>query len=134
MARSSKGSDNLIGLLVILFGGIYAAIIVTTKFMYENREKMFWVIVLLILCVFIFLLFRRMIIRQRKKLLDEILVELNLKEEITSLREYDDQVVVKSRQSLDNYSAVKYFKEKDIFNIVRKLSVEKIFLRALTVS
>lgn len=60
--------------------------------------------------------------KQRKELLGEILQELHLENIDSQLKKYDDRVIVKSRQTLNNYSDLKYFKDNDIFESVRKKS------------
>ncbi|MBQ7432709.1 MAG: hypothetical protein IJV50_04505 [Lachnospiraceae bacterium] len=65
---------------------------------------------------------QREINKQREELLQEILGVLHLENIDSQLREFDDRVVVKSRQALNNYSDLKYFKEKDNFENVRLIS------------
>ena len=61
----------------------------------------------------------------RKKLIREILKELSLErieEEVLNPKEYDERVVVKSRQALYNYTDVKFFKDNDSFDRVRVIT------------
>ena len=64
---------------------------------------------------------KRKIENQRRELLNEILKKLDMEDTGACLKEYDDVVVVKSRQALDNYTDLKYFKENDIEKIKEKV-------------
>ena len=67
---------------------------------------------------------------QRRKLLQEILENLAMEDIDLKLREYDDSLIVKSRQALNNYSDLKYFKEKNNFDRVRYISESKKAIRS----
>lgn len=58
--------------------------------------------------------------KQQRELLNEILDYLGLKSIDSLLVTYDDSVIVKSRQALVNYDDLKYLKERDCFDSVKK--------------
>lgn len=62
---------------------------------------------------------------QRDELMNEIMEVLHLDNIEVVLKEYDDEVTVKSRQTLDNYDDIKYLKETDSFENVKKIAEER---------
>lgn len=93
---------------------------------------MIWIAVIVFLVVAISLLVKCIIDDQRKKLLNEILGELHIDISSFKLNVYDTKVTVKSRQTLDNYSDIKYIKDNNALEIVnnvlniRKSNIDRI--------
>lgn len=94
------------------------------QFISNNGEILImgWFIIGIITITVVVLVTVGIINKQRRELLHEILCELQLETIDLQLKEYDDQVIVKSRQTLENYSDIKYLKENDAFEKVRKKS------------
>lgn len=82
-------------------------------------------LVIIIAVIIVIVVISSGIEKQRKELLEEILQSLNLQNIDSVLREYDDRVVVKSRQTLINYTDLKYLKERDNFDLVKRMSDER---------
>ena len=68
---------------------------------------------------------QRVISEQRRKLFKEILGELHLKNLNMLIREYDDQIIVKSAQDLKYYSDLVYIGESNALENIRTALVEK---------
>lgn len=66
---------------------------------------------LIIIGIILWLIAEAVINKQRKELLNDILQYLNLNDIDIYVKGYDAQVTVKSRQALDNYTDLKYYKE-----------------------
>ncbi len=115
--RSSKGIGAL-GLLIV--GLIGTAVKAITEFVSENMELFLILGIFIIVFIAGILITKIIIHRQRNELLTEILRELHLENIDDQLTEYDDQIIVKSRQTLDNYSDLKYFKDTGNFQSVQK--------------
>ena len=80
-------------------------------------------IILLIAAVVILVIIRikRRNEKQRKELYNEVLDYLHLSSYSNILKEYDDTVIVKSRQTLNNYDGIKYLKERNCFDRVKEV-------------
>ena len=76
---------------------------------------------LIVIVIIVSIIIGSYISKERQKLLDEILEYLELADIKYILSYYDDSVVVKSRQSLNNYDDIKYLKENDCFNKVKSV-------------
>lgn len=68
---------------------------------------------------------QRVISEQRRKMFKEILGELHLKNLNMLIREYDDQIIVKSAQDLKYYSDLVYIGESNALENIRTALVEK---------
>ena len=93
-----------------------------TEFVSNNTESLIMFGIAIVVFVVILLVTKSIVNNQRRELLSEILSELHLEKIDTQLKEYDDSIIVKSRQALNNYSDLKYFKDNDVFESVRKKS------------
>ena len=62
---------------------------------------------------------------QQNNLLNEVLRELHLENIKSLLREYDDRIMVKSAQSLYNYSEYQYLRETNKFETIKKKLEER---------
>lgn len=78
--------------------------------------------IVIIVVIIILLIVKSIINEQRQKLLKEILMTLKLENIDTLLKKYDDHVIVKSRQTLNNYSDLKYLKGNNVFDRVKQIS------------
>lgn len=83
-------------------------------------------LLLFVLCILIGTL---VIKKQREELLDEILGKLFLENIDSIVKEIDDTVTVKSLQALNNYTDIKYFKDNDNFESVKRKVVAKDVVR-----
>ncbi len=79
----------------------------------------------LIVIVLVVNMINKRIDKQRKELYDEVLKYLRLPNIGSILRNYDDCVIVKSRQALDNYDDLKYLKEHDCFDKVKQFAITR---------
>lgn len=79
-------------------------------------------IILIIVAIAIFAIDKN-IKKQREELYNEVLYHLRLSNVDSLLREYDDKVIVKSRQTLNNYDDIKYLRENDCFDNVMKVAM-----------
>ena len=68
-------------------------------------------LILILIAVIAYFIINKKIKKQREVLIDEILDYLNLGDIDSLLKKYDDQVTVKSKQTLENYDNIKYLKE-----------------------
>lgn len=80
------------------------------------------VLLVIIAIIIVTVIMKNRIKRQRRELLQEILSFLHLGNINTLVREYDDRVVVKSHQTLNNYTDLKYLKDKDCFDTVKRVA------------
>lgn len=70
-----------------------------------------------------------LLLGHRKKLLKNVLNSLNLNLENIKLSNYDDQIIVKSHQALDNYNDIKYFKERNNLDYVKNVLINRIQIK-----
>lgn len=67
------------------------------------------------------MIINKIIEKQREALIDEILEHLNLSNIDDMLKRFDDQVIVKSKQTLQNYDEVKYLKEHNNLDDIKHI-------------
>lgn len=72
------------------------------------------IFILLIVVTIVWLIANAVVNNQREKLLNDILLYLNMKDINSYVKEYDVKVIVKSRQALNNYTDIKYYKENGL--------------------
>lgn len=119
--RRRKNSFNgMITFAFLLLGFIVTVIRAVTKIIFDNGELIIMLVFVVGIVIIIAVVVNSIIEKQRRELLSEILSSLQLEMIGSQLHEYDDRVIVKSRQALNNYSDVKYFKDNDIFESVRE--------------
>lgn len=119
--RSSKKEAEGLGILVLLIlGAIVGAVKVVIDFVSKNSALFITVGIIALLVFLIVLAIKTKISKQRSNLLNEILKELDLEDIDYLTKDHDDKIVVKSRQTLDNYDDLKYIKEYDAFDRVQK--------------
>lgn len=124
--RKTFGIDNAWTVMVvftIIF--IIATLYAIGQFIVDNVMVIGIITVSIAVIVVLCFLAKELINRHRKKLLSEILTYLELKDIDLLVRQYDDKVIVKSRQTLDNYSDIKYFKDNNNFEVVKNLSEKR---------
>ena len=102
--RRRKNSNGFGALVVMGVCFIMAVVGEVMKFINDNMNTVivfgFIVFVIFVIATII----TCTINKQRRELLSEILTELKLETIESQLKKYDDQIIVKSRQTLDNYS------------------------------
>lgn len=119
--KQGKKNINRISVCVLLFLVVVVSIVnVISEFVLENKERVIMVCVGIVVLIIVLLVIKSIVNHQRSELLKEILQNLHLEMIDSQLKEYDDQVIVKSRQSLENYTDIKYFKEHDILGLVQQ--------------
>lgn len=130
MARRGRKNANGLGALVVLFIlAIAGAVGTIINFVSENKEEVVMGLIIIIAVIIVIVVINGRIKKQRKELLEEILQSLNLQNIDSFLREYDDRVIVKSRQTLNNYTDLKYLKDTDNFAIVKRISDDRQLIR-----
>ena len=68
--------------------------------------------------------------KEQQELYNEVLDYLHLSNVNSVLCEFDDKVIVKSRQTLNSYDDLKYLKERDRFDLVKKVVKMRSGIRA----
>ena len=122
MARRRRSKGNGIGgAIVVLFACIAALAGSVLNFVKDNAVIFIVIAALIVIGFIAYLIINNKIKKQRKELLKDILEYLNLTDINSLLKEYDDKVVVKSKQTLDSYDGVKYLKEYDCFDDVKNV-------------
>ncbi|MBE5910147.1 MAG: HNH endonuclease [Pseudobutyrivibrio sp.] len=121
--RYRKNQANGIGgLIILLIGFIGVVVDAVVNFISENREAFIIGGIIIMLIVIITLVANGIIKRQRRILLNDILEYLHLEDIDNLLPDYDDRIIVKSRQTLNNYDDIKYLKEYECFDDVWNIS------------
>jgi len=120
--RGSKKADGIGSIIAIAIAGIAAAISAAVQFISENKEIFIAAAIIFLTIIVIVSIINHRIKKQRKELRAEILEALELEKIDYYLGEYDDRVVVKSKQALGNYDDIKYLKEYDAFDRVKRES------------
>lgn len=120
--RRTKDTSGIGGALVLIAGVILAFVNATIKFVADNIALFITIGVVIIVMLGTTIIYKSVINKRRKELLGEILSTLRLENIDSILKDYDDYIIVKSRQTLDNYTDLKYLKEKDNFETVVNLS------------
>lgn len=116
--RSSKNS-GIGGLIGAIFFAIIAAFGAVVNFIKDNAVIVVTILVLILIAFIVYLIINKRIKKQRETLIDEILDYLNLGNIDSLLKKYDDQVTVKSKQTLENYDDIKYLKERENLDEVK---------------
>lgn len=120
--RRRRKSDNGLGILILMIlAVVYAAMKAVVDFVSNNIGVFTIIGIVLAIIIITVIVVIRVINMQRENLLHEILDILHLTNIDTQLREFDDNIIVKSRQSLNNYSDLKYLKENDNFERVKSI-------------
>lgn len=124
-SRGKNSGFNGLGLFALLIFGLIVAVVNTViKFVYDNKVLFMVLVIIIFLVVLIFILVKEHTKNQRKKLLSDILNELQIP--TLELGKYDYRVVVKSHQALENYSDVKFFKENDILEKAKSIIDDRV--------
>lgn len=131
MARRGKRKKNSVGtgaalggvsLGIIIIGSIGAAV----DYLKEHALGSALVAILFVVVVIGLLILRIKILKQRdnlyQEIIDELLKELELDSLDPYLKEYDDIISVKSRQALEKYDDIKYFKESECLDLAKERS------------
>lgn len=87
------------------------------NFIMDNTTTIAVVLFIIVLAIII----NKRIEKQREALIDEILEHLNLSNIDDMLKRFDDQVIVKSKQTLQNYDEVKYLKEHNNLDDIKHI-------------
>ena len=121
--RSKKGGSG--GTIAVLIAGIAAVFSAVANFVSKNVDIVFLLFVVIGTGVLVFIVIKEIIKKQREVLRREVLAFLDLRKIDTLLKPYDDQIMVKSRQALDNYDDIKYLKENERFEEVKRTTRTK---------
>lgn len=131
MARRKKyKKSNVNGLVILCFGIIIAAFAAPFLFLIELPERVAIInfimdntttIAVVLFIIVLAIVINKRIEKQREALIDEILEHLNLSNIDNMLKRFDDQVIVKSKQTLQNYDEVKYLKEHNNLDDIKHI-------------
>lgn len=108
--RRTKDTSGIGGAVVLIAGVILAFVNATIKFVADNIALFITIGVVIIVMLGTTIIYKSVINKRRKELLGEILSTLRLENIDSILKDYDDYIIVKSRQTLDNYTDLKYLK------------------------
>ena len=122
MARRSSKKSGSCGLTMLIFSAVVGVIGAIITFIQENAGTVVIVFALIVIGLIVGAIINKKIQKQRNELLLEILEYLNLSNIDSILKEFDDQITVKSRQALDNYDDIKYIKETGRFDDIKEIT------------
>ena len=111
----------LLGIIALAISAIAGALSAVINFVQENAIIIAMVFAVIVTGFIIGVIIIKRIQKQRDELLTEILEYLNLRNIDSLLKEYDDQITVKSKQELDNYDDIKYLKETGKLDSIRDI-------------
>lgn len=130
MARRKKYKKNGVSDMVLCYGILIITATVMVflnivsmervaiiNFIMDNTTTIAVVLFIIVLAIII----NKRIEKQRETLIDEILEHLNLSNIDDMLKRFDDQVIVKSKQTLQNYDEVKYLKEHNNLDDIKHI-------------
>lgn len=123
MARRNSSKSS--GLVKALCFGIIAVAGATINFVKDNAVILSVILVLIVLAIIIYMIIDKRIKKQREALIDEILDSLNLSNINSALKRFDDQIIVKSKQTLQNYDEVKYLKERNNLDDIKHVILKR---------
>ncbi len=116
--RKAKG-DGMGEITALL--SVFLYIIVGVVVLEDYLMTIIVITVFIIVCIISYAIITDKINKQRRALIDEILDYLNLGNIESLLKKYDDKVTVKSKQTLGNYDDIKYLKEHNNLDEVKRI-------------
>ena len=93
------------------------------NFVKDNTNTITVILSIILLAIIIYAIHSKKIEKQRGALMDEILEHLNLSNIDDLVKGFDDQVIVKSKQTLQNYDEVRYLREHDNLDDVKHIAL-----------
>ena len=108
--QESKGCSLIIlcfVMIMIVFGAVSPLLFLIEL---PERVAIFKILYIVILAIIIYTIHSKKIEKQRGALMDEILDHLNLSNIDDLVKGFDDQVIVKSKQTLQNYDEARLSK------------------------
>ena len=93
------------------------------NFAKDNTNTITVILSIILLAIIIYAIHSKKIEKQRGALMDEILEHLNLSNIDDLVKEFDDQVIVKSKQTLQNYDEARYLREHDNLEDVKHIAL-----------
>ena len=112
--KMTKSSANGLAVLAVLVAGVVAAAFKAAyDFVMHNGSLVFSVLLTIVIGILISKVIKKVIAKQRKELYEEILDACNLKDINLRLKDFDDRIEVKSKQTLENYTDLKYLKDTE---------------------
>ena len=130
--RSKKKGKG--GIITVIIAGGAVVFSAVANFVSENSGVLMVLLLIIGVAFSAYAVIKRVKRKQREELLTEILEFLNFTYIDDLLRPYDDQVIVKSRQALDNYDDIKYLKESDRFEDVKRVTRLKAIVKTSIIS
>ena len=130
MARRGRSKQNGIGAAIVL---VFSCIVLWFRAVvnYVSAHSGFFIMLALLISIGLitYVVISNIIKKQREKLLCDVLRVLDLQNINSELKSYDDQIIVKSRQALDNYDEIKYLKDTDRYEDVKRITRIKSSIR-----
>ena len=121
MNRNSSKNSIIVKMITAIFVCGFALFQNIVNCFNNNGVKLGMVVFVIMIVIVISIAVYSYISQERRKLLEEILEYLDLADVEYVLSYYDDKIIVKSRQTLNNYDDIKYLKENDCFNKVKSV-------------
>lgn len=130
MARRGHSKNSGAGGTIALIGaGIVFGFRALANFVSANSGIILILLLLIVTGIITYAVIKSIIKKQRERLLCDILSVLDLQNINNLLKSYDDQITVKSRQALDNYDEIKYLKDTDRYEDVKRITRIKANIR-----
>ena len=118
-------------MIMIVFGAVSPLLflielperVAIINFIKDNAVTITVILSIVILAIIIYTIHSKKIEKQRGALMDEILDHLNLSNIDDLVKGFDDQVIVKSKQTLQNYDEARYLREHDNLEDVKHIAL-----------
>ena len=114
-------TSTIAGVGVLILGSIVSGTKAIVDVISNNATTIGVILLVVLSLTCIGIAFKLVVETQRKKLMEKVLDTLRLDERELELKPYDEEIVVKSRQSLDNYSTAKFLKDTGSFEEIRTI-------------
>ena len=125
MARGRRSKKGGFFRFLAIFAGAGILFSAMAEFIVNNLSMFLFLLLLIGVGIIVYVVIKEIIKKKRKTLLYEILGFLDLRNIDNLLKPFDDQIIVKSRQALDNYDDLKYIRESERFEDVKKITAMK---------
>ena len=122
-SRKAKGSGAGVAVIVLAIMCVLGAVV---NFVSAHKVAFIVAGIIILFSVIAIFVTKKVIDKQRVTLFNEIICEIEGKLGIDNIYSYlnsiDEQIVVKSKQALDNYDDIKYFKETEALDEAKELA------------
>ncbi len=131
MSRKSKKrkAQGLAFLFILIIGILIVGVGMLVQLVSDYKTESTVIVIVILVIVLVALITEKYVKRQQKLLMDEILEKLGLVNIGPNIAEFDDRITVKSKQTLNNYTDIKYLKDKDNFESIREKNEHRKLIR-----